>query len=138
MTFLVERCDKCIDMIHKLLAFPTIILQLVNWVLKRTYTSHKRTERSHFAPEGCAEESWNSQAVSSYHDNGYRRIIDIPLACARSSASASRLLTLVPQVRGSNTAIGKLASAISQPSLCRSITRPTTEYLLRRCTIRVL
>ena len=51
-------------------------------------------------------ESWNSQAVSSsYHyiDNGYSRIIDI-----RSSASASGLLTLVPQVRGSNIPKGKL------------------------------
>ena len=83
--FLFERCDKCPDVIKKLLAFPTIILQLVYWVLKRTYERHNRTEWSHFTPleirlqmEGGGEESWNSQSSSSsYHDNGYSRIIDI-------------------------------------------------------------
>ena len=46
--FLLERCDKSLDVIYELLAFPTIILQLVYRVLKRTYTSHNRTEWSHF------------------------------------------------------------------------------------------
>ena len=49
MTFLFVRCDECLDVIDQLLAFPTVILQLVYQVLKRTYTSCNRTEWSHFA-----------------------------------------------------------------------------------------
>ena len=52
MTFLFERCDKSLDVIDNLLALPTIILQLVYWVSKRTYTSENRTEWSHFATDG--------------------------------------------------------------------------------------
>ena len=129
MTFLFDRCDKSLGVVHNLLAFPTIILQLVYWVSKRTYTSQNRTEWSHFALDGTWRkgvekkrelELW-PQAVSSYHDidNGYSRINDIPWVTVICQCQwTTNIGATGPRLQ--YTAKGKLAPAISRPSLSRS------------------